>query len=64
MNEYTRLPMFAGAAALALSLVACKPPEGPAERAGKQVDQATEKVSQQVDKSAEKVKDKVEDAKR
>lgn len=52
------------AAALALSLAACKKEEGPAERAGKAVDNAVEKAGDKIDEAREKVKDAVEDAKK
>jgi hypothetical protein len=47
------------AALLALSLAACekKDGEGPAERAGKQVDKAVEQAGQTMDKAAESVKE-------
>ena len=41
------------------ALAACQPAEGPAERAGKSVDNAAKKVGDQVDKAADKVKDAV-----
>jgi len=47
------------AALLALSLAACEKQdgEGPAERAGKQVDKAVEQAGQTMDKAAESVKE-------
>jgi hypothetical protein len=47
------------AALLALSLAACekKDGEGPAERAGKQVDKAVEQAGQTIDKAAESAKE-------
>jgi hypothetical protein len=47
-----------------LAMVACQPSEGPAERIGKDVDQAAKKVGDQVDKAADKAKDAVNDAKK
>ena len=35
----------------------CQKQEGPAERAGKEVDKAVEKVGQQVEKAGESIKD-------
>ena len=52
------------AAVLALSLAACKKEEGPAERAGKAVDNAVEKAGDKIDEAREKVKDAVEDARK
>jgi hypothetical protein len=47
------------AAALAAVLIAglCGCKEGPAERAGKQVDKAVEKTGQQIEKAGEKIQD-------
>ena len=44
-------------AALFATLPACQKQEGPAERAGKQVDQAADKVGQQIEKAGEKMQD-------
>lgn len=51
------------AALLALALTACekKDGEGPAERAGKQVDKAVEQAGQTMDKAAESVKEGAKD---
>ena len=38
--------------------------KGPAEKAGKQIDQAVDKTGQQLDKAGDKIKDAVDDAKR
>ena len=43
---------------------ACQPAEGPAERAGRNVDKTAKKVGQQVDKTADKAKEAVNDAKK
>lgn len=42
---------------LLLTLSACQKQEGPAEKAGKSVDQAADKVGQQVEKAGEKIQD-------
>jgi len=42
---------------LLVTLPACQKQEGPAERAGKEVDQAADKVGQQIEKAGEKVQD-------
>jgi len=47
-------------AVLIAGLSGCK--EGPAERAGKQVDQAVDKAGQQVDKAVDKVGQQIEKA--
>ncbi len=50
-----------GAAALLGTLLAtlpaCQKPAGPAERAGKEVDQAADKVGQQIEKAGETIQD-------
>ncbi len=42
---------------LLASLAACQKPEGPAEKAGKAVDQAAEQVGQQVQKAGASIED-------
>jgi ABC-type oligopeptide transport system substrate-binding subunit len=44
-------------AALLAALAACQKQEGPAERAGKEVDKASEKVGQQIEKAGESIQD-------
>ncbi len=51
-------------AAGSVMLAACQPAEGPAERAGKAVDNAAEKAGEQIEKAGDKVKEAVEDAKK
>jgi predicted small secreted protein len=43
--------------ALLLALVACQKQEGPAERAGKAVDNATEKAGQQIEQAGKNIQD-------
>ena len=43
--------------ALIAGLSGCQKKEGPAERAGKQIDKAVEKAGQQIEKAGEKIKD-------
>lgn len=64
MNNHLHLSLLIGAGALTLALGACQRTEGPAERAGKQVDQSAERVSKQTDKTVDKVKNKIDDAKK
>jgi hypothetical protein len=45
-------------------LSACEKKEGPAERAGKQVDKAFESAGKQVEKAGEKIQDAAKDAKK
>jgi hypothetical protein len=46
----------------AMAMAACQPAEGPAERAGKSLDNAASKVGDQIDDAAKKAKDAVKDA--
>lgn len=45
--------------AMFATLPACQKQEGPAERAGKEVDKAADKVGQQVEKAGDKIQDMV-----
>ena len=56
--------MMALAAALLGALAGCQKKEGPAERAGKVVDQVVEKTGQQIEKAGEKIQDVAKDAKK
>ena len=51
-------------ATCSLAIAACKPAEGPAERAGKNIDKTAKKVGEQVDKTADKAKEALNDAKK
>jgi hypothetical protein len=51
------------ASALLLPLVGCQK-EGPAERAGKEVDEAVDKAGEQVEKAGEAIQDAAKDAKK
>ena len=42
---------------LMAGLLACEKKEGPAERAGKQVDKAVESAGKQIEKAGEKIQD-------
>lgn len=42
---------------LVAALLGCQKQEGPAERAGKEVDKAGEKVGQQIEKAGESIQD-------
>lgn len=59
-----RNTLYAFVTLCAIATAACQPAEGPAERAGKQVDQAAQKAGDQIEKAGDKVKDAVEDAKK
>jgi hypothetical protein len=43
--------------ALLVALSGCQKKEGPAEQAGKELDQATEKVGEQIEKAGDKIQD-------
>ena len=47
-----------------LGLSACEKKEGPAERAGKQVDKAVESVGQHIAKAGQDIQDAAKDAKK
>ena len=47
---------------LAAGVSGCKKKEGPAERAGKEIDKAAEKAGQQIDKALDKTGEKLEKA--
>jgi hypothetical protein len=48
--------------ALVAGMSGCQKKEGPAERAGKEIDKAVEKTGQQIDKAVEKTGEKIEKA--
>jgi len=50
--------------AFSLAVAACQPAEGPAERAGKAIDNAAEKTANQFEKAGDKARDAVNDAKK
>jgi hypothetical protein len=49
---------------LIVGLSCCQKKEGPAERAGKQIDKAVEKSGQQIEKAGEKIEDAAKDNKK
>jgi len=51
-------------AVLIAGLCGCQRQEGPAERAGKQVDKAVEKAGEQIEKAGEKIRDATKGAKK
>jgi hypothetical protein len=48
--------------ALIVGLSCCQKKEGPAERAGKQIDKTVEKAGQQIEKAGDKIQDATKDA--
>jgi hypothetical protein len=57
MKRMTTISTTLIASAVLLSLVACQKQEGPAERAGKSVDNATDKAGQQIEKAGKDIQD-------
>jgi len=49
---------------LVLGLSACQKKEGPAERAGKEIDKSVESAGQQLEKAGQKIQDAANDAKK
>ncbi|WP_018410544.1 hypothetical protein [Methyloversatilis thermotolerans] len=58
-----RLTTLTLASILALGLMACEK-EGPAERAGKAVDEAVEEAGDKLDDAREKARDAIDDARK
>ena len=48
--------------ALLLALAGCQKPEGPAEKAGKEIDKSAEQAGEKVDKAGKKIGEEVEKA--
>ena len=51
------------AGALVVGMSACKK-EGPAERAGREIDKSAEKAGHQIEKAGDKIKDAIKDMKK
>jgi hypothetical protein len=49
---------------LIVGLAACEKKEGPAERAGKEVDKAVQSAGQQLEKAGQQIQDAAKDAKK
>ena len=49
---------------LTVGLAACEKKEGPAERAGKEIDKTLEKAGQQIEKAGDRIQDAAKDAKK
>lgn len=63
MNKSSRNVMTALiAGALITGLSACQKEEGPAERAGKAMDNAVKKAGEEIEKAGEKIQDVARDA--
>jgi len=61
MNALRNFKLIGISMLLVVGLAACDKP-GPAESAGKKIDQTTEKAGKKIDDAAEKAGDKIEDA--
>ena len=59
-----RNALYVFVAICALAVAACQPAEGPAERAGKSIDNAAKKVGNEIDTAVDKAKDAIDDAKK
>ena len=55
---------FMAASVLIVSLIGCQKQEGPAEKAGREIDKAAGKVGQQIEKAGESIQDAVKGAKK
>ena len=65
MTKFGKSAMTAMAlSALIVGLYGCQKQEGPAERAGKEIDKAVEKAGQQIEKAGEKIQDAAKGAKK
>jgi hypothetical protein len=57
MKSGYRVNAAVAISALLVALAGCQKQEGPAEKAGKEVDKAAEKVGQQVEKAGNSIQD-------
>lgn len=57
MNKHMKSVTLTVFAVACFGLLGCEKKEGPAERAGKVVDNAVEKTGQQIEKAGEKIQD-------
>lgn len=65
MNQASKSIVTACATIILLAgLSACQKPEGPAERAGKSIDETTQKAGQEIQKAGEQIQDTANDAKK
>jgi len=55
LKKYTTAAL--AVSALALALLGCQKQEGPAETAGKKIDQTTQKAGEQIEKAGDKIQD-------
>lgn len=64
MNIRRRVGAVLAASLLIVGLTACEKKEGPAERAGKEIDKTFEKAGQQLEKAGQEIQDAAKDAKK
>lgn len=62
----TRIPSIAAAMIVGtfVALAGCQKEEGPAERAGKEIDKAAEKVGEKIEQAGERIQDAAEGEKK
>ena len=59
-----RVTTVLAASLFILGLAACEKKEGPAERAGKEIDKTVERAGQQLEKAGQQIQDAAKDAKK
>jgi hypothetical protein len=64
MNKTSSTLMVGLTLAAAVSMAACQRAEGPAERAGKSIDNAAETAGKQLEKAGDKIKETTEEVKK
>jgi hypothetical protein len=57
MITTAKFSLFAFVTSVVLATAACQPHEGPAERAGKSVDNAAEKAGDKIERAGDKIED-------
>lgn len=60
MKQYLYALIFTGL--ISTNLIGCSAEEGPAERAGKKVDEAVEQTNEKVEDAVDEASDKIEEA--
>lgn len=63
-NTGRKLSAVLVASAFLVALTGCENKQGPAERAGKEVDKAVEKAGRQIEKVGDSIQDAAKDAKK
>lgn len=64
VNIGKKVAVMLAAGALVAAVAGCQKQEGPAERAGKAMDNALESAGQHIEKAGEKIQDAAKDAKK